>query len=1145
MTELLIQHNRINDTDNYTVLNPADLKLSGQHVEIPCPYTLHVEGRPKSNLMFDLQWYLEKFLEYPFDPDDETAERILDRLKSWGKDAFKTLFTTGEAVHWFRDAENKGLKNLSLVISSDDPRVLSYPWEALIHDGSGFLAQQCRIERRMNDVGTSHKLPEKLARDVINILLLIPRPLGSLDVKYRSLSHPLVDLIKKENLPAEINILRPPTFQNLIDHLDKRRGFYHILHFDGHGVFGGEPASGVLNIDRSRYEARGPEGHLVFINEKGEGVPVGAKDLADLIKEYAIPAVVMNACQSAMTNPSDDNPFASVAASLIRSGTPNVVAMAYSLWVSGAKQFIPAFYKRLFESGDFSEALRAGRRQMKIESGRTCARGSFPLEDWLVPVLYRNAPDPEAFSFVTTAKAKPPAREYILTEEKSDLDNPYGMVGRDAALLALEGGILSTAPAILVQGMGGIGKTTLARGFAEWLYDTNGLGNGCFWQAFNGVRSADYVFTSMGEKLFGSNFNILSTNQKIETLTGALRDNKFLIIWDNFESVCGIPGTEIKANLKEADRKLLKRFLMGLRGGKTKVIVTSRSQEMWLGDENLFELKIGGLWEEERWQLFDIIRQALGIEIDRKTKDIKDLMDALNGHPLSMRVIIPRLKNQSSSELLEAFQTNFEALELSSENEAENRLYATLKIGTDALPDELTELLISLGLHEKYFESYFLKHMASKVDKKWTADKVESFLNGLAGAGLINSAEGNMYSIHPALTGYLRANVLSNSEEETKQRWTREFVNAMASIADFLAPKKLHEKRGWFSYFEVNFHNTLNFAGEMEMIDYEAALIQSFASYYQDMRYLNEAEEYYTSYLQLKKKSEDEEGMAVAMHQLGMIAQERRDFDTVEKWYKKSLEIKEREGNEHGAALTYHQLGMIAQERRDFNSAEKWYKKSLDIDERHGNEHGAATTYHQLGYVAQECRDFDTAEEWYKKSLEIKERQGNGHGAAQTYGQLGNLSLSNHDLDSAEKWLMKALKLFEKLSDDHNMATTYHQLGRIAEERRDFDTAEKWYKKSLDIEERQGNEHGAAQTYLVLGVMYKEKGSLIESSGWLVKSVIGFSKANHQEAAVVVTQAIMSNYKEATPEDRQKIRQLCENAGLGDIPFDKIDEDKA
>ena len=140
---------------------------------------------------------------------------------------------------------------------------------------------------------------------------------------------------------------------------------------------------------------------------------------------------------------------------------------------------------------------------------------------------------------------------------------------------------------------------------------------------------------------------------------------------------------------------------------------------------------------------------------------------------------------------------------------------------------------------------------------------------------------------------------------------------------------------------------------------------------------------------------------------------------------------------------------------------------------------------------------------------------------------------------------MKALKLFEKLSDDHNMATTYHQLGRIAEERRDFDTAEKWYKKSLEIEVRQGNEHGAAQTYLVLGVMYKEKGSLIESSGWLVKSVIGFSKANHQEAAVVVTQAIMSNYKEATPEDRQKIRQLCENAGLGDIPFDKIDEDKA
>lgn len=732
MTELVIQHNRINDTDSYTVFNPADLRLSGEYAEIPCPYTLAVEGRPKSNLMFDLQWYLEKFLEYPFDPDDATADRVLDRLKLWGEDAFKTLFGSGEAVHWFRDAENEGLENLSLVISSDDPRVLSYPWEALMHDGSGFLAQQCRIERRMNKVGTSHKIPKELPKDVINILLLIPRPLGSRDVQYRSLSHPLVDLIKNENLPAEIHILRPPTFQNLIDHLDKRRGFYHILHFDGHSVFGGEVAGGSSQMNRSRYETRGPEGHLEFIKDSGKSDLVGAEKLADLIKEYKIPAVVMNACQSAMTNPTDDNPFASVAASLIRSGMPNVVAMAYSLWVSGAQQFIPAFYKRLFKSGDFSEALRAGRRQMKIESGRTCARGSYPLEDWLVPVLYRNAPDPETFSFVTMAKPKPATREYILTEEKSELENPYGLIGRDAALLELEGAILSAAPAILVQGMGRIGKTTLARGFAEWLYDTNGLGNGCFWQAFNGVRSADYVFNRMGEKLLGPNFNILDVDKKIVALTGAFRENEFLIIWDNFESVCGIPGTEIRENLKEADRNLLKRFITGLRGGMTKIIITSRSDEKWLGTENLFDLKIGGLWEEERWQFFEIIRKALGIDVDRSNPDIQKLMKVLDGHPLCIRVIIPRLKNQTPGELLKAFQTNFEAIGLNSDNEAENRLYATLKIGTDALPEELTELLIPLGLHEKYFEANLFKQMASNVDKKWTAENIDNFIEGLS-----------------------------------------------------------------------------------------------------------------------------------------------------------------------------------------------------------------------------------------------------------------------------------------------------------------------------------------------------------------------------------------------------------------------------
>jgi hypothetical protein len=78
--------------------------------------------------------------------------------------------------------------------------------------------------------------------------------------------------------------------------------------------------------------------------------------------------------------------------------------MSHSLFVSGAQQFLPAFYQRLFEHGQLPDAVRAGRQQMRSRPERVCVRGTFPLEEWLVPVLYQN--DPFSFAFVKKAKPK-------------------------------------------------------------------------------------------------------------------------------------------------------------------------------------------------------------------------------------------------------------------------------------------------------------------------------------------------------------------------------------------------------------------------------------------------------------------------------------------------------------------------------------------------------------------------------------------------------------------------------------------------------------------------------------------------------------------------------------------------------------------
>src|SRR5712692_9483109 len=125
-TNLVIQ--QVSGDGEFQVTRTKDFKTS-KPVKVPSPYTWAVEGRPNSNLMVELQWYLEGFLEYPFPPETEHAARILEALKSWGEKAFEALFGNLSGGSLFQAATVADYRGLTLQIASDDAAVLSWPWE--------------------------------------------------------------------------------------------------------------------------------------------------------------------------------------------------------------------------------------------------------------------------------------------------------------------------------------------------------------------------------------------------------------------------------------------------------------------------------------------------------------------------------------------------------------------------------------------------------------------------------------------------------------------------------------------------------------------------------------------------------------------------------------------------------------------------------------------------------------------------------------------------------------------------------------------------------------------------------------------------------------------------------------------------------
>ncbi|MFM2320583.1 MAG: hypothetical protein RLZZ215_3204, partial [Pseudomonadota bacterium] len=927
------------DQPQFVVARLGDGKHSSP-VTLTPPEQTAVEGRPNSNLQQDLRWYLEKFLDYPFDPETFTAERVQDALQSWGEHCFTTLFQ-GQALLWFDAARQQGLENLTLKIASNDPRILAWPWEALRDPDGATLAHTCRIERQVDKVHDPLPLPDNLPRDCINILLVIARPNGDNDVGFHALSRPMIELLRKQHLPVHIDVLRPPTFEQLRQTLYERKGFYHIVHFDGHGGYGEAGHTG------SPHAFKGLQGMLIFEDDQAEPAPVTAEQLTQLIAEYRIPIMVLNACQSARIDERADDPFASVAAALLKAGIRSVVAMGYNLYVSGAQQFVPAFYQRLLTSGKVAEATRAGRQAMRAQDGRVCVRGTFPLQDWLVPVLYQQ--DAVTLPAFTQKPSLPNLdTDNPLPEEARELGD-YGFIGRERAVQALERARLQQAQAaFLIHGMAGVGKTTLAKGFLHWLRDTNGLGAGTFWFSFEAIRNAEYVINTLVDALFGTHARAAPLEQKLTALAQVLREQPFLLVWDNFESASGIAGTEVTALLSDDDRQLLKKLLKALRGGKTKVLITSRSPENWLTPQECYRLPLSGLQGEELWEYCNAVVADLGLKIDRKHQDFIALLKELDGHPLAIRAILLRLDERKAADLLAELQQQFAGQE---GDDSTRRIFAALSIFDQGLPEAFAPILQLVGLHQQFVDRDYLEFMLKEAEDTAALPQLAACFTILEAAGLLHHLGQNIHRMHPALHHHLSRRHPPSTARQCA------FVAFMGSFADNLAPKPLHKQRFPFTLHGGNFHHALAWAQTLGMDVYVAALTQSLAAYAQHTRDYAGASHLFENFAAESKRVSKPEWEAKAYHQLGIIAQEQRDYAAAERWYKHSLSINEKQGNEHGAAMTYHQLGMIAEKQRDYAAAERWYKQALSIDEKHGNEHGAASTYHQLGIIAEEQRD--------------------------------------------------------------------------------------------------------------------------------------------------------------------------------------------
>ncbi|GAF80587.1 unnamed protein product, partial [marine sediment metagenome] len=454
------------------------------------------------------------------------------------------------------------------------------PWE-FIHDPVyGYLAQKVTGFVRSQPGAQMHLQPIRI-KDTsrINILMIVSRPDSEKDILFQSMARPLLEKFRPHKARIHLNLLRPPTFEKLQQVLSEKPNFYHILHFDGHGSF---PQPAKLNPLTSHSGEDFP-GQLAF-KKAGGGIHLvsGAK-LGKLLSGKGVPVVILNACQSGMTDP--DALYPSVGGELIKTGALGVVAMAYSVYVDTAVEFMKRMYESLINGKTLSRAVTVAREALAVQDERESPIGLIPLQDWVVPVLFQSG---EVQLFPPSEKKVNLDASIIKgkqTDAGTEINLPgkpvYDFIGRDTDILKLEDSF-EKETIVLLQAMAGVGKSTTAVGFARWWEETGALQGPIFFFSFESyttlVQVCDLiggVFRKIIKAQLQVEWHLLDIAQRRRLAVDILRQNACLLIWDNFEPVAGFPrGTP--SNWKKGEQEELKEFLKALSGGATKVILTSR-----------------------------------------------------------------------------------------------------------------------------------------------------------------------------------------------------------------------------------------------------------------------------------------------------------------------------------------------------------------------------------------------------------------------------------------------------------------------------------------------------------------------------------------------------------------------------------------
>ncbi len=653
------------DPAHYLMSDPCTVTLAiseqGSTTAPAYSYDIYRDDEPvRTNILVDasataeLNRFADRYLgmfeaKIPLDTTEAALEEIGQNLfEIWLSDAWSDLPKTFQ----------RG--NGMLVIVSDAALVLNLPWELLQFPGARKLVglqpnlrlrRHTRVER-LPGAGKAQR-PGPL-----RVLYTACQPRGSTVLDYETEEVALIRILSRVG-GADQRVAYYGcdlgSFEELQEFVDRYRP--HVVHLTGHA------------------DVHEEKGVFMFEDERGNADLVTAEKLAlDCLANPDVQCVFVSGCKSGQA-PNVDA-VGGICQTLVHYDVPLAVGWSASIADRIAISFAQRFYQVLGAGQPVDRALAQARRS----AHQICKDRDDP--SWTLPVLYAASTQDNLVD--VSAPTDPPRLETKLDPLPGMNREGYAdhFVGRRREIQRHLPALRRDRRLLLISGMGGMGKSTLATRLTQKLCAAEGLHpiavtSKAKNEPFGAHEILDKAATILGSHGFEVEANRLRDDgnderERLRMLVHILNDHPFVLVLDNVEPHLDLDTRETKSDTLRAFFPYLASNLTG----RGRCIITSRYRPLELDDyfqKNPDAQEYLTEFPRHAYLKFVLRDETIQERYEQEStfRDVVDLIyDCLGGTPRYLEQIQEVLQTFEATTLREHLAT----VDLPAEETDENRL---------------------------------------------------------------------------------------------------------------------------------------------------------------------------------------------------------------------------------------------------------------------------------------------------------------------------------------------------------------------------------------------------------------------------------------------------------------------------------------